>query len=142
MPPALMDAGRVVQASPGDDGHIRVLGALHIAVSVGELLAGRVRSSLPVRASQWTTLDGHVCAWRLLLVDDASRTDPRTRSHLSLVVRLMDALLEQHRAGDEPDLEAWEAVMPTIAAAASHLNAFSLQQRKAASRRFAAHRQS
>lgn len=115
----------------------RVPGALHIAVSIGELLASRVQSALPVRASQWATLEMHVRAWRVLLADDASRTDPHTRSHLSQVARLMDALLEQHRAGDEPDLEAWEAVMPTIRAAAVHLNTFSLQQRKAASRRFA-----
>ncbi|WP_454875164.1 hypothetical protein [Paraburkholderia xenovorans] len=134
MPPVLMESA--VQAPAGHDGHVRVLGALHIAVSIGELLAGRVRSSLPVRASQWTTLQGHIRAWRLLLADDASRTEPHTRSHLSLVVRLLDALLEQHCAGDEPDIEAWEAVMPTIAAAASHLTTFSLQQRKAASRQF------
>ncbi|WP_413216115.1 hypothetical protein [Paraburkholderia kururiensis] len=113
---------------------VRVLGALHIAVSIGELLASRVQSALPVRASQWVTLGMHVRAWRVLLADDAARTDARTRSHLSLVVRLMEALLAQHRAGDEPDLEAWEAVIPTITAAAAHLNTFSLQRRKAASR--------
>lgn len=140
MPPILMEPSH--QASHCDDGHIRVLGALHIAVSIGELLSGRVRSSLPVRTSQWSTLGEHVRAWRLLLADDASRTDPHTRSHLSLVVRLLDTLLERHCAGDEPDRETWETVMPTIAAASRHLDAFPLQQRKAASRHFAVYRPS
>jgi hypothetical protein len=53
MPPDLTERPRMDSCAQSAAGSTRVLGALHVAVSVAQLLSDRVKASLPVRVSQW-----------------------------------------------------------------------------------------
>lgn len=109
--------------------------ALNAAVILSQVLSARVLNGLPIRPTQWNTLECRVNEWRLLLANDRSRQDPLTRSHLNILRQLMKAILEEHRRGADAGAEVWAELQPIVSAANDHLQGFSMRVRKGTSQR-------
>ena len=109
--------------------------ALNAAVILSQVLSARVLNGLPIRPTQWNTLECRVKEWRLLLASDSTRLDPLTRSHLNILRQLMKAILEGHRRGADAGTEVWAELQPIVRAANDHLQGFPMRVRKGTSQR-------
>jgi hypothetical protein len=110
------------------------LPTLSAAVLVTQVLSARVLSGLPIRPTQWETLSHRVHEWRAWLSIEESRNDARTRSHLNVLTKLLGAILEQHRTGEDVGADVWRELQPFVHAADEYLQTFPMPRRKASTR--------
>ncbi|SAL73188.1 hypothetical protein AWB69_08944 [Caballeronia udeis] len=115
--------------------HIELLPALNAAVILSQVLSARVLNGLPIRPTQWNTLECRVNEWRFLLASDRSRLDPLTRIHLNILRQLMKAILDEHRREADAGAEVWADLQPIVRAANDHLQGFPMRVRKGTAQR-------
>jgi hypothetical protein len=105
--------------------------ALCGAVLVTQVLSSRVLSGLQIRPTQWLTLTLRLAQWNAWIASPASRADNRTRCHLSVLIKLLTAILDHHLAGRDAPADDWETLKPFLAAADEYLQTFPVRRRKA-----------
>ena len=115
--------------------NIELLPALNAAVILSQVLSARVLNGLPIRPTQWHTLECRVNEWRSLLASDRSRLDSLTRCHLNILRQLMKAILDEHRREADAGAEVWAELQPIVRAANDHLQGFPMRVRKGTTQR-------